>query len=334
MCSRAWVADWQAAEAMNGRVTRLAPSPTGALHLGNARTFLINHLLAVREGWRVLMRVEDLDGPRVKPGAAAGALDDLRWLGLTWEQPVVYQSGRTAAYESALRRLVEAGAAYPCVCSRRDIQTAGGAPHADDGGGVYPGTCRGRFASAGDARGRTGRCVAWRVRVRDEPVAVEDRFAGRRLYDLARTCGDFVVFKGDGQAAYQLAVVIDDHAAGVDAVVRGDDLLESAARQIHLRRLLGIGSEMAYWHLPLVVGPDGRRLAKRHGDTRLSRYRQADAPPERVLGLLGHWSGLLDRRREADMAELIERFDVALLPREPVVFTAADDAFLLGRRSS
>lgn len=334
MWSLAWVADWQAAQAMNRRVTRLAPSPTGALHLGNARTFLVNHLLAVRGGWRVLMRVEDLDGPRVKPGAAAGALDDLRWLGLAWEEPVIYQSGRAAAYESALRRLVEAGAAYPCVCSRRDIQTAGGAPHADDGCGVYPGTCRGRFGSADEARRQTGRPAAWRVRVGEEPIAVEDRLAGRRAYDLARTCGDFVVFKGDGQAAYQLAVVIDDAAAGVDAVVRGDDLLESAARQIHLRRLLAIGPAPAYWHLPLVIGQDGRRLAKRHGDTRLSRYRQANVPRERVLGLLGRWSGLLDRRREADLPELIERFDLALVPRRPVVFTADDDAFLLGRRSS
>jgi len=317
---------------MSEHVTRLAPSPTGALHLGNARTFLINALLARRHGWRVLMRVEDLDGPRVKAGAAGEALDDLAWLHLAWDGPIVYQSARAAAYADALRRLIDAGAAYPCTCTRRDIRQAGSAPHREDAAGVYPGTCRGRFTSAEDAAAATGRPAAWRVRVDHQPIVVRDRFAGQTAFDLARTCGDFVVFKNDGLAAYQLAVVIDDADAGVDAIVRGDDLLESAARQMHLRRLLGIAPEPAYWHLPLLVGPDGRRLAKRHGDTRLARYRAGGATPERVLGLLGFWSGLLPERREATIDELAARFDLARLPREPVVFTRGDDDFLLGRR--
>jgi len=314
---------------MGEHVTRLAPSPTGALHLGNARTFLINHLLAVRHRWRVLMRVEDLDGPRVKAGAAEQMLDTLRWLGLTWETPVVRQSQRGELYEGALARLAEMGAAYPCVCSRKDIETAASAPHAEDGATTYPGTCRGRFSSADEAAA-TGRAVAWRVRVDDTPVAVADRFCGRREFDLAARGGDFVIVKSDGQAAYQLAVTVDDAEAGVDAVVRGDDLLDSAARQIHLRRLLGLGPEPAYWHLPLVVGADGRRLAKRHGDTRIDRYRQAGIGPQRILGLLGWWSGLLERRRDAGLAELAELFSLDRLPREPVVFTKADDDFLLG----
>ena len=140
-----------------------------------------------------------------------------------------------------------------------------------------------------------------------------------------------MIVKNNGTAEYQLAVVVDDAEAGVDAIVRGDDLLESAARQIHLRRLLGIGPEPRYWHLPLVVGPDGRRLAKRHGDTRLSRYRQSGTSPNRVLGLLGYWSGILPRRREADLNELREKFDIARLPSRPVVFAAEDEEFLLGR---
>jgi glutamyl-tRNA synthetase len=314
---------------MRPTVTRLAPSPTGALHLGNARTFLINALLARQRGWRMLLRVEDLDGPRVRPGSAEQMLEELRWLGLDWSPPVVRQSQRGAAYAAALGALVEAGQAYPCVCSRKDVQTAASAPHAEGMPPAYPGTCRRRFADAEQARGRSGRPVAWRVRVPDRPVEVRDRFAKPAAFRLDQTCGDFVVFKSDGLAAYQLAVVVDDAAAGVDAVVRGDDLLESAARQIHLRRLLGLGPEPAYWHLPLVVGPDGRRLAKRHGDSRLAHYRGRGTPPERVLGLLGYWSGLLPARREADLQTLLERFDLGRLGSQPVVFSAADDAFLL-----
>ena len=309
--------------------TRLAPSPTGALHLGNARTFLINHLLARQRGWKVLMRVEDLDGPRVKPAAEADMLDELRWLGLAWTGPVVRQSQRGGAYDEALHHLIETGWAYPCTCSRKDIELAASAPHREDAVPAYPNTCRGRFASAAEAAEATGRPAAWRVRVDTRPVAFHDAFAGPQVVDLAAAGGDFVVVKNSGTASYQLAVVVDDHLAGVDAVVRADDLLESAARQIHLRRLLGLAPEPTYWHLPLVIGPDGRRLAKRHGDTRLSRYRDAGTPPGRVLGLLGFWSGLLDRRRETDMDELARRFDLGRVPRTPVGFTEDDDRFLL-----
>jgi glutamyl-tRNA synthetase len=315
--------------------TRLAPSPTGALHLGNARTFVLNALLAITRGWRILLRIEDLDGPRVKAGAAESLSEELAWLGLSWTPPVLVQSRRSDVYQAALTELASKGLAYPCVCSRKDTQRAGAAPHVDEAADVYPGACRGRFASAEQAHQASGRPAAWRLRVTDEPITVEDRFAGRRQFHLARTCGDFVICKNDGQAAYQLAVVVDDAAGGVDCVVRGDDLLESAARQIHLRRLLGIAPEPAYWHLPLVVGPDGRRLAKRHGDTRLSFYRRHGATQEAVLGLIGYWSGLLDRRCEISLDELAQRFDLARVPTEPVVFSREDHEFLMsfGRRS-
>jgi glutamyl-tRNA synthetase len=155
--------------------------------------------------------------------------------------------------------------------------------------------------------------------------------AGKLTYHPAEACGDFVIYKKDATASYQLAVVVDDAATGVDAVVRGDDLLDSTPRQILLRRLLGLAPEPQYLHLPLVVGPDGRRLAKRHGDTRLSAYRRRGTDPQRLLGLLGWWSGLLSRRRPAQMEELLARFDPAKIPRQPVVWTPEDDAFLLGR---
>ena len=315
---------------MIGSITRLAPSPTGALHLGNVRTFVLNALLAARHGWRVLMRVEDLDSPRVKAGAADGMLEELRWLGFEWEGPVVYQSRNAAAYRAAWERLVRAGAAYPCVCSRKDVESAGSAPHGDSAPPVYPGTCRDRFGRVtGFDDAPEG--AAWRVRVDAAPIVVRDEFLGERSFDLSRTSGDFVILNRQRQAAYQLAVVVDDAQAGVDSIVRGDDLLESAARQIHLRRLLGVGGEVRYWHLPLVIGPDGRRLAKRHGDTRVAHYRRAGASPQRILGLVGYWSGLLDRRREADWDGLRREFDLARLPRQPVVFSQEDDAFLLRR---
>jgi glutamyl-tRNA synthetase len=236
---------------------------------------------------------------------------------------------------------VELGVAYPCTCSRRDSETAASAPHAEDAASAaYPGTCRDRYVSADEATA-TGRPVAWRLRVSEEPIVVEDQFArsadllaaaegGRHAFDLSRLEGDFVIFKSSGQAAYQLAVVVDDASVGVDAVVRGNDLLDSAARQIYIRRLLGLTPEPKYWHLPLVVGPDGRRLAKRHGDTRLSHYREAGATPQRVLGLLGYWTGLLPERREVGMLELINDFDIDRVPRRPIVFSREDDSFLTG----
>lgn len=319
-------------DGMADRLTRLAPSPTGALHLGNVRTFVLNCLLASQRSWRVLMRVEDLDGPRVKRGAAEQMLEELRWLGLQWSEPVVYQSRRHGVYAAALDRLAEAGAAYPCVCSRKDIETAASAPQGDEAPTVYPGTCRDRFPEVLAGRRSPPPEAAWRVRVDDAAITVDDRLAGRRTFNLSRTCGDFVVFNRRRQAAYQLAVVVDDAEAGVTAIVRGDDLLESAARQMHLRRGLGIEQDVEYWHLPLVLGADGRRLAKRHGDTRISFYRGGGATPQRILGLIGYWSGMLDRRREVDMEELQRRFDPARIPDGPVAFTKRDDDYLRGRK--
>jgi glutamyl-tRNA synthetase len=313
---------------LSTRITRLAPSPTGALHLGNARTFLVNYLMACRRGWRIIMRMEDLDSPRVKSWAAQQAIDDLQWMGLTWDQTTARQSDRDAEYRRALDELIERGHAYPCVCSRKDIQQASAAPHHDDHITVYPGSCGGKYDSAAHAEQQTGRPAAWRVRVDDEPIIFEDRFAGRQETNLAETCGDFVVFRNEGMAGYQLAVVVDDADQGVDVIVRGDDLLDSAARQIHLRRSLGLGPEPEYWHLPLVVGPDGRRLAKRHGDTRLSHYREMGVCPERILGLLGFMCGQIDQPAEMSMSDLIERFDITKMSAGPVIMDEFCEKFL------
>jgi glutamyl-tRNA synthetase len=312
-----------------GPVTRLAPSPTGALHLGNARTFLVNWWVARQRGWRVVLRIEDLDGPRVKAGADRAAMDDLRWLGIDWDEGPVYQSPRTPIYRVAAERLLSQGKAYPCVCTRREVELAASAPHAEDGAAVYSGACRGRFKSIEEARASVSRVPAVRFAVPEGEVEFVDGFRGAIRMNPARELGDFVILKADGTAAYQLAVVIDDAEMGVTEVVRGDDLIDSTPRQILLYRALGMPERVPnYWHLPLVVGTDGRRLAKRHGDTRLAYYRQRGVPAERVVALLARWSGV-EVAEEVSARELVRRFDLGRLPREQVVFTAEDDRWLL-----
>jgi glutamyl-tRNA synthetase len=310
--------------------TRLAPSPTGALHLGNARTYLVNWLLARREGWQILLRIEDIDGPRVKAEAATELIHDLEWLGLDWDDGPVIQSDRLPFYRDALQRLASEKRSYPCVCSRKEVESAASAPHAEDGSTVYPGTCRGKYGDVDAARHESGREPAVRFQVPAERVVrFDDVFAGPRVFDVARQLGDFVIAKADGTPAYQLAVVVDDAAMGVTHVVRGDDLLDSTPRQILLYEALGMAEWVPkYYHLPLVVGSDGRRLAKRHGDTRLSFYRNLGVPAGRVVALLARWCGVHDAGDYVTPPEFVNRFDLNALPRQPITFTAADDAWL------
>ena len=312
------------------RTTRLAPSPTGALHLGNARTFLVNWLLARQNGWRIVLRIEDIDGPRIKRGAAQSLINDLRWLGLDWDEGPITQSDRRSLYTAALEKLIAARHVYPCVCSRKEVEAAASAPHAEDGSAVYPGTCRGRFDSIEAARESSGRAPAIRFAVPEgRVVEFEDAIAGRKTFDVARQLGDFVIAKGDSTPAYQLAVVVDDAEARVSDVVRGDDLLDSTPRQILLYEALGLADRLPkYCHLPLVVGTDGRRLAKRHGDTRLAFYKDLGVPPERLLALLARWSGVADVGDHVTARELLGRFDLQKLSKDSIKFTADDDAWL------
>jgi glutamyl-tRNA synthetase len=310
------------------RVTRLAPSPTGALHLGNARTFLATWAHARQRGWRIILRIEDIDGPRIKPGTTQQAMDDLAWLGIDWDDEPTVQSHSLTHYVDAADRLVKMGVAYPCVCTRKEVETASSAPHADDGSSVYPGTCRGRFGSLADAQAQTGRLPAVRFRVPDETFTFVDRFAGRQSFDLPNRIGDFVIAKPDRSPAYQLAVVVDDVLANVTDVIRGDDLLDSVPRQVLLYRALGHTDRVPdYYHLPLVVGTDGRRLAKRHGDTRLSSYRDAGVRADRMRAWLANSLGV-DAGDTIRSAELVERFAFDRVPNHPIVFGAADDAWL------
>ena len=313
--------------------TRLAPSPTGALHLGNARTFLINWLLARQLGWRIILRIEDLDGPRIKKGADRQAIDDLRWLGIDWDDGPIYQSARLSEYRRAIDRLLAQHLAYPCICTRSEATTAASAPHAEDGALVYPGTCRGRFASVAEAIAAAGRAPALRFAIPPRQIEFTDHFQGLRRFDPLHQLGDFVIAKADGTPAYQLAVVVDDANMGVTHVIRGDDLIDSTPRQILLYHALGLGEHIPqYYHLPLIRGSDGRRLAKRHGDTRLSHYRQLGVPPSRILALIARWSGM-PALAPSTASDLLPHFNLSRLPRQDITFTPDDDRWLLDAAS-
>jgi glutamyl-tRNA synthetase len=308
-------------------VGRLAPSPTGAQHLGNARTYLLAWLAARAAGGRVILRIEDIDSPRIKPWATEQAIEDLRWLGLDWDegpdvggphQPYV-QTERVDLYRQALNRLGQLGRIYPCTCSRTDIAEAASAPHVGAEGPIYPGTCAGW--QSGDPVGDP-QSFCWRFRSSPGRRSIDDLVAGRVTMDVAEELGDFPLTRKGGDAAYQLAVVVDDAAMGINQVVRGDDLLPSALRQSDLYSALH-WSPPQFAHVPLVVGPDGRRLAKRHGDTRLQWYRQQGIAAETVVGWAASTAGLLDRREPISAADLVARFNGSFtwdrLCREPVV---------------
>lgn len=306
-------------------VGRLAPSPTGAQHLGNARTYLLAWLSVRSRQGRIILRIEDIDSPRVKQGAAQQAIDDLRWLGVDWDEgpdiegpsaPCV-QTQRLPRYSAALEDLIAAERVYPCTCTRTDIAAAASAPHAGQEGPKYPGTCSGRRASENRSISQP---FAWRFRASPVMRTLDDMVAGRRQCSVADELGDFVVAKSDGSPAYQLAVVVDDHEMGVTEVLRGDDLLPSAFRQLELYEFFG-WQPPHFAHVPLVVGPDGRRLAKRHGDTRLTTFRGTGVQPERLVGLLAWSAGLLDDPSPCRPMDLIERFSLDPLPREPWTVT-------------
>jgi glutamyl-tRNA synthetase len=294
---------------------RLAPSPTGAQHVGNARTYLIAWLSAHSQGMKMSLRIEDIDSPRVKQGAAKQAEEDLKWLGLDWDDGPIVQSERLPLYESVLAELKRQELVYPCTCTRADVAAAASAPHAEHEGPVYPGTCAGRAVTAAAKLEAEGKPFAWRYRVIDSP-AFTDGFAGEVRIDLKQVGGDFVVWKSAGTPAYQLAVVADDIDMGITEVVRGDDLLPSTPRQLLLYRALG-KPPPRFVHVPLVVGPDGRRLAKRHGDTRLATFRDDGVAPERLIGLLAWSCGWTANGESITARELLPRFRLGAIPKEP-----------------
>ena len=241
---------------------RFAPAPTGTLHTGSLVAAVGSWLLAKSAGGRWLLRMDDLDSQRQVAGMADDILRTLECFGLVWDGEISWQSRNRDAYRLAFEQLQQQGLVYPCGCSRREIAQAASAPHPGDDTLPYPGTCRDGLSSGTAVR-------SWRLRVTDDEICFHDLRRGRVCQNLHQGCGDFVLRRGDGGAAYQLAVVVDDALSGVNQVVRGDDLLSSTPRQIYLQRLLGL-PQPTYCHLPLVCGPGGAKLSKR--DNLVSRH--------------------------------------------------------------
>lgn len=299
-------------------VGRLAPSPTGSLHLGHARTFLLAWWHARSRGGRIVLRIEDLDRTRVRPGMIEQCVEDLRWLGLDWDGPIRIQSEGESELRAAALTLLERGLAYPCVCTRREIERARSAPHADEHEPPYPGTCRGRFATIEEARASTGREPALRFRVPTGSVHFVDALHGPSSFDVAAEVGDFPITSREGQVAYQLAVVVDDARDGVNEVVRGEDLLPSAARQALLQDALGL-PRPAWYHVPLVTDA-GQRLAKRTDALSLRALRAAGASPRAIISWAARSSGH-DVPPGLAAADLLPTFRLALhgLPVAPTL---------------
>jgi glutamyl-tRNA synthetase len=293
---------------------RFAPSPSGRLHLGNLRTALLAWLFARSGGGRFLLRIEDLDRARSKPEHERVQIEDLRAIGLDWDEEPVHQAARTERYREALEELRSAGRVYPCWCTRAEIRAASEAPHGPLHEGAYPGTCRRLTATERAERERSGRPAALRLDAGAAHVEFEDRLHGR----VTGVVDDFVLWRGDDTPAYQLAVVVDDGDQGVREVVRGDDLLDSTPRQIVLAKLLNI-TLPSYAHVPLVLGPDGSRLAKRHGSVTLEDWNVHEALTWMAASL-----GLAGPDEQVTPRQLLDRFKPEALPRGPTTFATEE----------
>jgi glutamyl-tRNA synthetase len=303
-------------------VGRFAPSPSGRIHLGNILCCLLSWLSARRQGGKVVLRIEDLDTARCPRKYADQMEADLRWLGLDWDEgPGIggpdapyYQSERTELYQAALEKLREQGLIYPCFCTRAELHAAS-APHREDGQVIYAGTCRGLAAEQAAEQARL-RPPALRLRVPDQDWSFTDGHMGFYQENLARDCGDFLLRRSDGMFAYQLAVVVDDAAMGVTEVVRGADLLASTPRQLYLYHLLGL-EPPKFFHFPLLLAPDGRRLSKRDADAGLDSLRDRTTAAE-VLGKLAFLAGFHPSAEPKTAEELLADFSWDKVPQTDI----------------
>ncbi|MEZ6137390.1 MAG: tRNA glutamyl-Q(34) synthetase GluQRS [Pirellulaceae bacterium] len=314
-------------------VGRLAPSPTGALHLGNARSFLLAWLAARQAQGKIILRIEDIDSPRVKPWATTATLEDLRWLGLNWDAgpdtvdanspydiPLI-QTQRLQRYRDVLDQLLKAGQIYKCTCTRKEVAAAASAPHETDfsalEGPIYPGTCRHAHRQP-----QIGQEFAYRWAFAAGLVTWRDAMYGLQSARPREQLGDFVIGRCSADGAvtpsYQLAVTVDDFDMGITQVVRGNDLIASTYRQLAILEFMQ-WTIPDYYHVPLIVGPDGRRLAKRHGDTRLSYFREHRIHPDAVIGYLAHSLGLSTKLSCCSVTSLIGQLDWTKLPTSPTV---------------
>ena len=307
---------------MTGLVGRFAPSPSGRLHQGNLACSLLAWLSAKSQGGSIVLRIEDLDAARCPRIYADQLEEDLRWLGLVWDEGgsdggphgPYYQSECAGIYTESYRKLEGMGLVYPCFCSRAQLHAAS-APHTSDGNVVYPGTCRNLTPAQIAEKSRT-KAPAWRIKVPDEEITFTDLCMGEHRENLLTGCGDFYLRRADGVFAYQLAVVVDDARMGVTQVVRGSDLLSSTARQIYLYRLLGL-TPPSFAHCPLLLDAQGRRLSKRDGDQSLEHLRGRYTAPE-IIGKLAYLYGLQDRPEPRTPESLLPDFDWAKVPKQDV----------------
>ena len=290
---------------MSSCVGRFAPTPSGRMHLGNVFSALMAWASVRSQNGSLILRVEDLDIRAHNPQYTSLLLDDLQWLGLTWDKGPYYQSKRTELYQDALLDLRQQGLLYPCFCSRADLHAAQ-APHASDGAYVYAGTCRDLSKSERKELSKH-KIPATRIRVPNKTYAFEDKVYGQTSQNLFKLCGDFIVQRADEIFAYQLAVVVDDADMGVTEVVRGSDLLSSTPRQLYLQDVLGL-SHPTYAHLPLLVAPDGRRLSKRNHDLDLGVLRSQGKTPEEILGFLAYCVGLTKENEPLSAVQIANRF--------------------------
>lgn len=302
--------------------TRLAPSPTGALHLGNICTFILNWVIAKQNNWEIVLRIEDIDGPRKKSGMIEDTVDILQWIGIDWDGPITIQSENLKASYSLLEELIKNDSIYHCQLSRKELEQVLSAPH-DETKSTYP-NCRPHDIKSHNMKlGQEP--TNWRFAASDSPHIVTDEIRGKKTFSDVQ---DFVVWTKDNKPAYQLAVVADDHRQQITDVVRGNDLFQSAAWQEQLYWAMGWAAPR-WHHLPLVLGEDGKRLAKRHGDSRISTYRSRGVSPERIIGLIAMWTISKQNRNPMTLEEFANTFDVQLVSTTDFIFTREDEAWLL-----
>ena len=301
-------------------VGRFAPTPSGRMHLGNVFAALMSWLSPKSKGGAWILRMEDLDTQRTKAEYAELLRDDLRWLGLTWDQETQPQSARSETYDRYFELLREKNLLYPCYCTRSQLHNVN-APHLSDGTYVYAGTCRNLTE---EQRKAQKRAPSWRVQVPDREFAFTDLVQGGYRENLLTDCGDFVVRRADGVYVYQLAVTVDDGEAGVTEVVRGWDLLSSAPRQMYLQELFGF-DHPAYAHIPMLMAPEGRRLSKRDQDLDMGALRRR-LKPEQLIGVLAHAAGLTASAEPISAIELAAVFDWEKIQGREIVVT---DIYLL-----
>jgi glutamyl-tRNA synthetase len=310
-------------------VGRLAPSPSGRLHLGHARTFALAWAHARSRSGQLRLRLEDLDRERCRPEHVQRIFRDLEWLGLDWDGEPLYQSQRIDALREAAARLERAGVAYRCICSRAELERAAQAPQRGVTELRYPGTCRARLSA--EAQRDIPDRSALRFAVPEGLISFVDGLAGPQQVDVSAEVGDFVILSRNAVPAYQLAVVVDDAEQGVTEVFRGDDLLTSSARQMLLQQALGLASPR-WFHAPLVLDASGRRLAKRADDLSLEALREAGVDARAILGWVGRSAGLSSCEPLATARELASAYQPTHLRREPTLLSAQDIDALLATR--